>query len=900
MAKPTLDGLLRQARKLERSGATDEAVAAYRRIVATFPADRRARRALDALRANAARGRRPAGPQAREIAEIERLVHAGDSRAARRLAEDMVARPGAGAIAWNVAGGLRMQDGDLAAARAAYEAAIGREPGFAPAHAGLGKVLRAQGDDGAALAAYNRALALRPDYADALYSRGNLHFARGDWDGAAADFEAAAGLAPDLVDARNNLALCHKAAGRIDTAIGLFEAIVAARPGYRNAVVNLCQLLVQDGRGAEARDHLDRLLDADPADAGLVHLKGLALAQSGDGAGAVATLALASQLAPLNVEILRDLGKHQGEAGDMATAAHSFEAALALQPGDQRSRFNLGLVQWRTGQLPRARQSFETILSAEPRNADAAKQLGIVLMEMGLAAESRAALELALAAEPDHADAHYQLGTLLWDLGAKEDGIRHIGRVLDIEPGHGLANGMNLYLGGYLALWDQTGRSARHAETLGIEGPIIPPFTGLVAEDAPMRQLIRSERWARQHYTRRPARLPARPRSRPARLRIGYFTADIWNHATMHLLSGVLRRHDRARFEISAFSYGLQRRDAVHGRSRDLFDHFHDVSRLSDREVVQLVDRGGLDIAVDLKGYTREARLGLFAERLAPLQIAWLGYPGTTGADFIDYMIADPVVIPDRLRPAYSEAILYLPDCYQPNDDARAIADRPASRAEAGLPEEGFVFCSFNATYKITPVEFDIWMRLLRAVPGSVLWLLDAGEAPNARLRDAAQRRGVAADRLVFAPRLDQAEHLARQRHGDLFLDSFVVNAHTTASDALWGGLPVLTKAGEQFAARVGASLVQAVGLPELVAETVEEYEATALRYATDPGFAAGLRTRLAENRLTAPLFDTAAFTRTLETAYDIAFDRALAGAPPDDLRVPAEQDMADRRRAAG
>ncbi|MCR9149164.1 MAG: tetratricopeptide repeat protein [Rhodobacteraceae bacterium] len=900
MAKRSLDGLLQQARKLERSGATDAAVAAYRQILSTFPADKRARRALDALRAKATQGRGVAGPEAREIAEIERLARAGQVAAARQAAESMVARPGAGAIAWTAAGGLRMQDGDLAAARAAYEAAIAREPGVASAHAGLGKVLRAQGDAAAALACYNRALRLRPDHADALYSRGNLHFAQGDWDAAAADFDRAASLAPGLVDARNNLALCHKAAGRTDAAIRLFEAIVTARPDYRNAVVNLCQLLVQEGRGAEARDRLDLLLDADPGDAGLLHLKGLALAQSGDSAGAVATLALAGQLAPLNVEILRDLGKHQGESGDMAAAAHSFEAALALHPGDQRSRFNLGLVQWRTGQLPQARQSFETILAAEPGNADAAKQLGIVLMEMGHAAEARAALELALAADPDHADAHYQLGTLLWDLGAKEEGIRHIGRVLDVDPGHGLANGMNLYLGGYLAIWDQTGRSARYAETLGIEGPIIPPFTGLVAEDAPMRQLIRSERWARQHYTRQPARLPALPRSRPARLRIGYFTADIWNHATMHLLSGVLRMHDRERFEISAFSYGLQRRDAVHGRTRDLFDHFHDVSRLSDGEVVQLVDRGGLDIAVDLKGYTREARLGLFAERLAPLQIAWLGYPGTTGADFIDYMIADPVVIPERLRPAYSEAILYLPDCYQPNDDARAIADRPASRAEAGLPEEGFVFCSFNATYKITPAEFDIWMRLLQAVPGSVLWLLDAGEAPNARLREAAARRGVDADRLVFAPRLDQAEHLARQRHADLFLDSFVVNAHTTASDALWGGLPVLTKAGEQFAARVGASLVRAVGLPELVAETAQDYEATALRYATDADFATRLRDRLAARRLTAPLFDTAAFTRTLEAAYDIAFDRALSGAAPADLRVPAEPGTTGLRRAAG
>jgi predicted O-linked N-acetylglucosamine transferase (SPINDLY family) len=350
-------------------------------------------------------------------------------------------------------------------------------------------------------------------------------------------------------------------------------------------------------------------------------------------------------------------------------------------------------------------------------------------------------------------------------------------------------------------------------------------------------------------------------------VRLGYFSADFHDHATMHLMAGLLREHDRARFEIHAYSYGRTpggaQREALLGR----VDHFADVADLSDRAVVELARGHGLDLAIDLKGYTRNGRSQLFAHRLAPVQVSYLGYPGTSGADFFDYLIADAVVVPDAELAHYSERVVRLPHSYQPNDDRRAIAPAQTTRARFGLPETGFVFCCFNQNYKIGPREWAIWMRLLQRVDGSVLWLLRSNKWAEANLRRAAKQAGVAPTRLVFAGRLHHAEHLERHRHADLFIDTFNVNAHTTASDALWAGLPVVTRPGRQFAARVAASLLTAIDLPELIAESDEAYETLILDLATDPARLAAIRAKLAANRLTAPLFDTVRYTRDFESA---------------------------------
>jgi len=393
-----------------------------------------------------------------------------------------------------------------------------------------------------------------------------------------------------------------------------------------------------------------------------------------------------------------------------------------------------------------------------------------------------------------------------------------------------------------------------------------------------------AEIWMRDKCPENPG-LGALPVRMPgSKIRIGYFSADFHNHATMFLMAQVFERHDRSRFELVAFSFGPDTQDAMRARAVAAFDQFLDVRTRSDEAVAALSRELGIDIAVDLKGYTEHERTGIFALRAAPIQVNYLGYPGTMGAPFIDYLIADPVLIPAEARVQYTEKIAYLPHSYQPNDTHRIIADRVFTREELGLPEKGFVFCCFNSSYKITPQVFDVWVRILQQVPGSVLWLFKEHAATELNLRREAVQRGLDPARLVFAPRMELPEHLARHRQADLFLDTLPYNAHTTASDALWTGLPVLTCMGQSMASRVAASLLHALELPELVTQTEQDYEALAVSLAQTPDKLRTLCTKLQENRLTSPLFDTDMFTRDIERLYTRMHTRHLQGLPCEHL----------------
>jgi predicted O-linked N-acetylglucosamine transferase (SPINDLY family) len=378
-----------------------------------------------------------------------------------------------------------------------------------------------------------------------------------------------------------------------------------------------------------------------------------------------------------------------------------------------------------------------------------------------------------------------------------------------------------------------------------------------------------------------------RPNRDPAqKIRIGYYSSDFHNHATAHLMAELLASHDRQKFEVWGFSFGPDRRDAMRQRLAQTFDRFIDVHTHSDHEVAQLSRAMGVDIAVDLKGLTGDARTGIFAHRCAPLQVNFLGYPGTMALPCIDYIVADKVLIPPESQKHYSEKVVYLPHSYQVNDSQRKIADQRFTRAELGLPEQGFVFCCFNNNYKIQPQTFDIWMRLLHAVPGSVLWLFEDNPTAAKNLRLEADHRGVDPARLVFAQRMQLPEHLARHRLADVFLDTLPYNAHTTASDALWAGLPVLTLIGQSFAARVAASLLQAMDLPELITHSEAEYESKALALARQPEQLQALKSKIERQRKTSPLFKGQLFAKHLEAAYEAMLERHRAGLAPDHIFV--------------
>ena len=402
-------------------------------------------------------------------------------------------------------------------------------------------------------------------------------------------------------------------------------------------------------------------------------------------------------------------------------------------------------------------------------------------------------------------------------------------------------------------------------------------------EDHPGRQQIRASKYSLERFNEDPIPLPSKPKTKPNKLRIGYFSADFRNHAVSYQIAKVLATHDRSRIEVYAYSF-QQANDAMQKQIMQSVDHFKDVSDMSEKEIALLARKDNIHIAIDLMGYTRGSRAKIFAFRAAPVQMHL--FEGTMGAKFMDYIIADPTAVPDRLKQYYQEKIIYLPHSYMPTDNTREISTRPMTRQEMGLPEDGFVFCCFNSNHKISPREFDIWMRLLHKIKGSVLWLRGSNQWAKSNLQKEAKQRGIDPSRLVFAENVTKEDHLARHKLADLFLDTFNFNAHSTACDALWAGLPLITKKGEQFAARVSASLLTAIGLPELIVKTEDAYEALALELATNRPLLTSITEKLAKNKMTTPLFDTETYTQNLEKAFEKAYTHYYKDTSPEDIWV--------------
>jgi protein O-GlcNAc transferase len=512
--------------------------------------------------------------------------------------------------------------------------------------------------------------------------------------------------------------------------------------------------------------------------------------------------------------------------------------------------------------------------------------LGITNMRLGRFDRAIEFFTRALQIKPDVAEVQYHLGITLKNLDRRDEAIDCFTKALQIKPDFVEARAAKLHQQAHICDWEAIYADAEAIESLGISGPAVSPFALLSLEDNPARHRIRSERYALEKYGRQGLPSIPRPSVKPDRLRIGYFSADFRHHPLMFLAAKLFEVHDRDRFSVHAYYFGPRNDDAMRTRAKDAFDVFHDVRSLSDKDVANLARKDAIDIAIDLTGHTAHARLGICSYRAAPIQMSYLGYPGTLGAPFIDYIIADKTVVPEEQQMHYSEKVVYLPGSYQVSDNSREISNRPMSRSEMGLPEQGFVFCCFNNSYKITSEEFNIWMRLLQNVEGSVLWLIKPKKLARASLRKEAQERGVDPERLIFADKLSMPEHLARHRLADLFLDTFIYNAHTTASDALWAGLPVVTKIGQGFAARVAGSLLNAIDLPELITNTEEDYERLAFQLATNPGKLRIIRSKLEENRDTSPLFDTELFARHIEDAYQQAYQRYFEGKDADVIAV--------------
>lgn len=641
-------------------------------------------------------------------------------------------------------------------------------------------------------------------------------------------------------------------------------AFLLASPNDPSALRSLAEIYSSSGRTAQAIELWRRLSKICPTDAGILRQLAQALLANHAIEEAIGALRAAIALDPVNARAYNNLGLAQLRNGDIAGAVTSLEQAVAVDSAYALGHMNLGLARQKLGQSGDARASFERALQLDAHLSQARIHLSDLLGATDAAAARREreraleshAINLMTVRRQDEAIA---IWTQLIDGGAQipyMEGTRFHCRLHSCD-------------------WSQYEAIARKITDGVLAGERVDlPFSFFVHSHSARAQLECARLFIADRHPAAPERAPSALQPPSGRIKVAYLSFDFQEHATAYLIAGLFECHDRTRFEVIALSYGEDDRSNMRARLERSVERFIDVRRLTDCEVADFLRNQGVQIAVDLKGLAGGARTGIFAARAAPLQINFLGYPGTMGAEYIDYIVADPHVIPSRDQAHYAEKVIYLPQCYQPNDAQRPLPTQVPPRVELGLPEWGFVFCCFNNLYKITPDIFAAWMTLLREVEGSLLWLLEGNPAAMRNLRSRAAADGIKPERIVFAPHIGLAEHLARYRHADVFLDTAPCNAHTTASDALWMGVPVLTVTGETFAGRVATSLLHAIGLSRLCTASIPDYVAKALHLARTPSELASLKAHLEHGRNSFPLFDTVAYCRHLEEAYQEAWAR--------------------------
>ena len=743
------------------------------------------------------------------------------------------------------------------------------------------------------------------------------HHRAGRFDKAEASYRSILAADPQHADAQHLLGVLAYQCGKLALALQLIQAALPALADLPDAHLNYGNVLRDLGRLREAAESYRRAIALDPA-SGMAH-NNLArtLIDQGDLEEGLASAGRAAELMPGFVPA------HVNCAGALLglrrfeDAESAIRRALAIDPRAFRLHLDLGYALQAQKRLDEAIALFRHMTAEHRDLPEAHNNLGNALSEKGRRDEAIAAYRMALRLAPTNAEIHYNLGKALRGHGLFEEAIASFKTAVAHRPN-------------FAAAWHELGNLladrqslAEASVALARAAPHIPDafvelvwarrqmcdWNGYAEAETQARRLKGTQAFAlmnlqstaeeqREWAGRAAERLtvpfssrfpPAKPRRRD-RLRIGYVSANFRTHAGAFLISGLIEAHDRQAFEVIGYSAGPDDGGEARARLARAFDRFVDIKDLGDLDAASLVRRDEIDILVDLNGHTKSGRIAMFAYRPAPIQATYLGYPGTTGADFIDYLLADAVVAPPDQQPMFSEQVVYLPHSYQVNDDRRQIAAQTPSREECGLPSDSFIFCCLNNPSKITPGVFESWMRILMACPRSVLWLLDGSRWVTANVTREAAARGVDPARIIFAPKLAPAEHLARHRLADVFLDTLPYNAHTSASDALWVGLPVVTCEGKTFAGRVAASLLRAIELPELITSSTAAYEALACLLYRDRTRLTALRARLARNRMTTPLFDTRRFAHHLETAYRQMWAQWVSGHGAASFSVAASQ----------
>jgi protein O-GlcNAc transferase len=728
---------------------------------------------------------------------------------------------------------------------------------------------------------YQRALAEEPRHFGALYRFGVLRLQQRKFDDAAAlfrravkadkksadahqllgfaltglklpqdavqSYEKAISIRPAFPEAHNNLGYALQTLGQIDKAIAHYSKALKLWPEYAEASNNMGNALHLLNRSAEAVEHYERALVIQPDYAEARWNLATAFRALGRFEDAITHYQEAIAINPNYNEAYNGLGNTLRALGLYEQAIAQYEKALAIAPNYHIARINVGDVLHAQGHPQDALTEYDRVLTVNKDDADALSKKGVALNGLKRYGEALICFERALAVNTEQQDAF--------------DGLLHAAAAA--------------------CDWRLTERLSHEIQARVRKRKFVDAFGFLGYSDDPSLQLKCAETYIAQKVPVSPKPLAAGVPWRNQKIRVAYLSHGFHRHPTAYLTAELFEIHDRSRFEIIGVSTGPDDRSEIRARLIKAFDQFHDVRARSDDDVAKLIHDLRVDIVIDRSGYTTNARPEILARRPAPIQVNYIGFPGTLGAEFYDYIIADQTVLPFDQQRYYAEKIVHLPDSYLVNDSKRPSAVGAPTRASAGLPDHCFVFCSFNDSYKITPQMFDIWMRLLARVEGSVLWLLRGNSAAEENLRREAAARGIDPDRLVFAGWVSLEDHLARHQLADLFLDSLPYNAHTTASDALWAGLPIVTCIGRSSAGRVAASLLKAIGTPDLITTTLEDYEALALRLATEPPLLDEFRATLRRNRLIAPLFDSQRYRRNIEAAYIQMWERWQHGERP-------------------
>lgn len=699
-----------------------------------------------------------------------------------------------------------------------------------------------------AKALYKNILQVQPQHIDALHLLGLIAKAQGQPQTAIALIQQSLSLHPNPI-VYTNLGVIYHELQQFERALQCCEQALNLAPHYTEARLTRANALLAMQRIPEAITHYQQVINDKPNAQAHCNL-GNALLGIHDYAGALKHFHLALTLRPDYAEALSNKGLVLQELGELDAALGCYNQAIALRPTYAKALYN-------RANLYNTRRQFANALSD---------------------------YQLAIAIEPNYAKAHANQGNTLQSLKRYSAAIASYDSALALDKNLDSIFGNRLFMKQCLCDWQHLSQEFALIERAIQRGEhICPPFLiQALSHSASLQKL------AAKHYAKRYAdKAVTLPKYTHEKIRLAYFSSDFRKHPVSQLLSELFALHDREKFHVMAFSlHQTTEKDATRLKLEQVFDEFFDVSLYNDAQIVQLARQWQVDIAIDLNGHTEGCRTAVFAQRVAPIQINYLGYLGTMGAKFMDYIIADNILIPELARQHYSEKIIYLPHSFQANDSRINIAEQTPTRTELDLPESAFVFCCFNNHYKITPYIFAVWLRILQQVPNSVLWLLGDNAPAEHNLQQTAEAQGIESTRLIFAKRAKLPDYLAQHRCADLFLDTLPYNAGATASAALWAGLPLITCLGTTFSGRMASSLLNAVGLPELITSNLQHYESLAIQLAKQPDRLKALRQTLANNRLSYPLFNTALYAKHLDSAYQILYQRQQTGLAPDHIYI--------------